>query len=84
MLKKLKEASGYPIYKVKVGVEGDMDMLKAIRDNTDAVIRVDANTGWDVNEAIEKINGMEKYDIELVEQPIPAKNYEGLKKIDRM
>ncbi len=81
MLKKLKEASGYPIYKVKVGVEGDMDMLKAIRDNTDAVIRVDANTGWDVDEAIEKINEMEKYDIELVEQPIPAKNYEGLKKI---
>ncbi len=81
MIKKLKEASNYPIIKVKVGVPGDLDMIKAIRDVSDATIRVDANTGWSVSEAIEKINQFEKYDIEFIEQPIIPKNYKGLKEI---
>ena len=81
MIKKLKEASNFPIIKVKVGVPGDLDMIKAIRDVSDATIRVDANTGWSVSEAIEKINQFEKYDIEFIEQPIIPKDYKGLKEI---
>ncbi|MBU4199744.1 MAG: dipeptide epimerase [Verrucomicrobia bacterium] len=83
MLKKLEEAREYPILKIKVGAPGDVEILKAIRDNTDAVIRVDANTGWGVDEAIKRINKMAEYNIELVEQPIPPKNFEGLRKISR-
>ncbi len=81
MLKKLEEAREYPILKIKVGVDNDMEMIRAIRDNTDAIIRVDANTGWGVDEAIEKINALEQFDIELIEQPIKAGDYEGLRKI---
>ena len=81
MLKKLREADNFPIIKVKVGVPGDLDMIKAIRDISDAKIRVDANTGWSVSEAIKKINQFEKYDIELIEQPIVPKDYEGLREI---
>lgn len=81
MVKKLKEASSYPIIKVKLGTNEDMEIMKALRDNTGAVIRVDANTGWEVDEAIKKINELEKFRVELVEQPIKHGNYEGLKKI---
>lgn len=81
MLKKLNEAREYPVLKIKVGVPGDMEMIKAIRENTDATIRVDANTGWRVEEAIEKIHELAAYDIEFVEQPIASGDYEGLRKV---
>lgn len=80
-LERLEAARQYPILKIKVGLPGDVDTVKAIRERTDAILRVDANCGWGVDEAIERINALEPYGIELVEQPIPAKNYEGLRKI---
>jgi len=81
MLAKLEEAREYPILKIKVGFDGDVETLQAIRDNTDAIIRVDANTNWTVDEAIERINRMEPLAIELVEQPIPPKDFDGLRRI---
>jgi L-Ala-D/L-Glu epimerase len=81
MINKLKEVKKFPIIKLKAGLDNDIEMIKAIRDNTDAKIRIDANTGWEVNEAIDIINEIEKYDIEFIEQPIKTGNYEGLKKI---
>jgi L-alanine-DL-glutamate epimerase-like enolase superfamily enzyme len=80
-LERLEAARQYPILKIKVGLPGDLETVKAIRERTDAILRVDANCGWGVEEAIERINALEAYDIELVEQPILAKNYEGLRKI---
>jgi L-alanine-DL-glutamate epimerase-like enolase superfamily enzyme len=44
MAKKAQEASDYPILKIKVGTPNDLDNLKAIRDVSEATIRVDANT----------------------------------------
>lgn len=84
MLTKLQEARGYPILKLKVGVAGDTERVKVIRDRTPAVLRVDANGGWkNAAEAIERINQLEAYDVELVEQPIPPGNYDGLRTIRR-
>jgi L-alanine-DL-glutamate epimerase-like enolase superfamily enzyme len=81
MKEKTKEAKDFSIYKVKVGVENDIEMVKAVREVTDAKIRVDANAGWTTDEAIEKINQLKEYDIEFVEQPTDPEDKEGLKKI---
>jgi L-alanine-DL-glutamate epimerase-like enolase superfamily enzyme len=78
---KTEEANDFLAYKVKVGVENDIEMVKAVRETTDAKIRVDANAGWTANEAIEKISRLKEYDIEFVEQPIDPEDKEGLKKI---
>ncbi|MFQ6031388.1 MAG: dipeptide epimerase [Candidatus Zixiibacteriota bacterium] len=83
MKEKTKEAKDFLIYKVKVGVENDVEMIKAIREVTDAKIRVDANAGWTPDEAIAKINQLAEYDIEFVEQPTDPEDKEGLKKIKR-
>jgi L-alanine-DL-glutamate epimerase-like enolase superfamily enzyme len=83
MKEKTKEAKDFLIYKVKVGVENDIEMVKAVREVTDAKIRVDANAGWTKDEAIEKINKLAEYDIEFVEQPIDPQDKEGLKKIKK-
>ena len=81
MAKKALIAKDYPILKIKVGTKHDLDIIKAIRDVTNAVIRVDANTGWTPKEAIKTINALAPYNIEFVEQPIVAQDLPGLKLI---
>ena len=81
MAKKALLAKDYPILKIKVGTKHDLDIIKAIRDVSAAIIRVDANTGWTHKEAIKKINAFEFYNIEFVEQPVPAHDLAGLKMI---
>ncbi|MBA2288584.1 MAG: dipeptide epimerase [Ktedonobacteraceae bacterium] len=81
MAKKARLAKDYPILKVKVGTKNDIDVLKAIREVSDATIRVDANAGWTPKEAIKNINELAPYNIEFVEQPIPARDLAGLKLI---
>jgi L-alanine-DL-glutamate epimerase-like enolase superfamily enzyme len=81
MKEKTKEAEGFLVYKVKMGIEGDMEMVKAVREVTDAKIRVDANAGWTVDEALEKIEKLKALDIEFVEQPIDPSDKAGLRKI---
>ncbi|MGR3309252.1 MAG: dipeptide epimerase [Candidatus Brocadiales bacterium] len=81
MCKKVEDAKDFPILKIKLGVKNDMEVLEAIRCKTDATIRVDANAGWTVSEAIKKINVMKDFGVELVEQPIQPGNIDGLKKV---
>lgn len=78
MVEKMK-AKPWPVYKVKVGTENDIDMVKALRQNTDSIIRVDANAGWTVEEALKKIPLLKELRVELVEQPLAQDNWEGMK-----
>ncbi|HVP36942.1 MAG TPA: dipeptide epimerase [Terriglobales bacterium] len=79
MQEKVREASGFLVYKVKVGVEYDLKMVEAVREVTDAKIRLDANCGWDLKEALKKLKVLEKFDIELIEQPVQPGNLEDLR-----
>jgi L-alanine-DL-glutamate epimerase-like enolase superfamily enzyme len=79
MARKALLARDFPILKIKVGTKNDLDSIKSIRDVTDATIRVDANAGWTPKEAIKNINAFAPYNIEFVEQPLPAHDLEGLK-----
>ncbi len=81
MARKALAAREYPILKVKVGTKQDIAILEAIREVSSATIRVDANTAWTPKEAIRTINALIPYDIEFVEQPIPAHDLLGLKLI---
>ncbi|MCY3770535.1 MAG: dipeptide epimerase [Gemmatimonadetes bacterium] len=69
--RKVGEAAGYPALKVKLGSERDLDIMRAIRSETDARIRIDANAGWTVDQAVEMVKCLEEFDVELVEQPLP-------------
>ena len=69
----------WPIYKVKVGYEGDVEMLAALRKYTEAPFRVDANAGWTLEEAMQKIPLLKDLGVEFVEQPLAKDNWEGMK-----
>jgi len=78
--KKVEEAAAFPVLKIKMGIGQDEATLQAIRAVTDKRLRVDANEGWKTKEeAVEKINWLERHGVELVEQPLRADMIEETK-----
>jgi len=72
MARKVREAAAYPVLKVKMGSDGDREVLQAVRDSTRATLRVDANEGWTPAEALGRLEWLHSLGVELVEQPLPA------------
>jgi L-alanine-DL-glutamate epimerase-like enolase superfamily enzyme len=74
---KVEEAAQFPVLKIKVGLDSDEATMAAVRAATKKPLRVDANEGWkDKEEAVRKINGLEKQGVEFIEQPMPAEMLE--------
>ena len=71
---KIKEA-GFPAIKIKVGKNGatDVERVRRIRETVgdEIPLRIDANQGWSVSEAITTLQAMAAYNIEHCEEPIP-------------
>ena len=78
MVEKIKEMP-WPIYKIKVGTENDIEIITELRKHTSSVIRIDANAAWKADEALEKINAFKDLGIELIEQPLAKDDWEGMK-----
>ena len=78
MLAKMKEKP-WPIYKIKVGTPDDIAIVKALRENTNAVLRVDANAAWSLETALTLIPQLKELGVELVEQPLAKDDWEGMK-----
>ncbi|HWR37935.1 MAG TPA: dipeptide epimerase [Patescibacteria group bacterium] len=78
-------AEGYTELKLKVGVDAALDIqrVQAIRQaiGPNVKIRLDANQGWQPKEAVRTIRKFEDLglDIELIEQPVKAHDFTGLK-----
>jgi len=79
MLAKLEEAATFPVLKIKLGSQHDLRIIEAIRKRTDRALRVDANEGWTREEALAKIRALKDFGVELVEQPLPAGDLEGMR-----
>jgi L-Ala-D/L-Glu epimerase / N-acetyl-D-glutamate racemase len=82
-------AWGHRTIKVKVGsadAERDIAAVRMIREavGPDVKLRVDGNMGWQTaKEAIRVIRVMEEQNLELVEQPLPAHDLDGMAEIRR-
>jgi len=78
---------GYPAIKVKLGesTKKDVERIKMIRDavGDDIPVRIDANQGWTVKEAIETLKELDEYDIEHCEEPIAKWNFMRLRKVKK-
>ena len=80
MLEKMNEKE-WPIYKIKLGTDKDIEIIEALRKNTDAIIRIDANAAWTAEDAIKKINVFKDLTVEFIEQPLAKDDWEGMKKL---
>lgn len=74
-------ASGFPILKIKVGGEQDEALLMAIRQATEARLRLDANAGWTREQAAQRLPRLAEYGVELIEQPLAVGDIEGLRRL---
>ncbi|MDH5367266.1 MAG: dipeptide epimerase [Cyclobacteriaceae bacterium] len=80
MVKKMQEFP-WPIYKIKLGTNEDLDIIRELRKYTDAIFRVDANCAWGVDETIFNSKELKKYNVQFIEQPLQADDWEGMKEI---
>jgi L-Ala-D/L-Glu epimerase len=74
-----RRARDHPALKVKVGGPEDLARLEAVRAETRAPLRVDANEGWTLEEARELMPALIDLGVELVEQPFPAGDLESFR-----
>jgi len=78
---------GYPAIKVKLGLNGktDVERIRAIRAavGNEIPLRIDANQGWKVKEAIETLNALKEFDIQHCEEPIARWKFMKLPKVKK-
>jgi len=75
-------SKGFKALKVKVGMDPseDFERIKLIREavGNEIEIRIDANQGWTPKQAIRILHEIERFGIEFAEQPVPARDMDGL------
>jgi L-Ala-D/L-Glu epimerase len=82
MVAKMKEMP-WPMYKIKLGTPNDIEIVKALRAESDAIFRVDANCGWTADETINNAIQLKALGVEFIEQPLKADDWEGMKAVGR-
>lgn len=78
LARKMAEAEPYRIWKVKMGVPGDRELIETIRRHTDRPLCVDVNQGWKSREeALDNILWLADRNVLFVEQPMDKHDLEG-------
>lgn len=83
MRDKVREASEYPILKVKLGTDRDVEILSTLRDATDRELRVDANCAWTARQAIRMLPVLDEFGVTVLEQPVAPTDLDGFLEIRR-
>ncbi|MDP9069620.1 MAG: dipeptide epimerase [Actinomycetota bacterium] len=81
MVERARGFEEYPVIKMKVGFDGDVDALARVREVFSGRIRIDANEGWEPDRAAASLREMERFDIELCEQPIKRGQVDALREV---
>ena len=81
---RVQAAASYPILKVKLGTARDVEIVRTIREHApEARIRVDANGGWNADQALAILPALAELGVELVEQPLAPGDRAGLERLRR-
>lgn len=80
MVNKIREFP-WPLYKIKLGTEDDIAIVKELRKHTDSVFRLDANAAWTVEQAIENSEALKELNVEFLEQPLKPGDVEGMQEL---
>jgi L-Ala-D/L-Glu epimerase len=72
-------AAHFPALKIKLGGPDDLATLEAVRAVFGGPIRVDANTGWQPDDAFALLPELERLGVELIEQPFPPHRLDQLR-----
>lgn len=81
MVAKLLEVPDWPTYKIKLGTDDDLLIVRELRRHTDAPFRVDANGGWTADQAIRLAPMLAGLGVEFIEQPLPSGDHDGARQV---
>ncbi len=73
----------WPIFKIKLGTEHDVEIVSELRKITDAIFRIDANCAWTVGETLKNAIQLKELGVEFIEQPLKADAWEGMKRLKK-
>jgi L-alanine-DL-glutamate epimerase-like enolase superfamily enzyme len=77
--RRVAEARDYPILKIKLGTDRDMEIVRIVRNAApEKRLRVDANAAWTPKQAVRMSDFLVEHGVEMLEQPVPASDVEGL------
>jgi L-alanine-DL-glutamate epimerase-like enolase superfamily enzyme len=77
--RRVAEAREYPILKIKLGTDRDMEIVRIVRNAApEKRLRVDANAAWTPKQAVRMSDFLAEQGVEMLEQPVPASDVEGL------
>ena len=82
MVAKMKEFP-WPIYKIKLGTDNDVAIVRELRKHTDAIFRIDANCAWTAKETINNAPLLKELNVEFLEQPLKADDWQGMEMVMR-
>ena len=80
LIQRVADAEQYPILKVKLGTDRDMEIVRVVREAAPSKrLRVDANAAWTASHAVKMIDFLADQDVEFVEQPVAQHDIDGLR-----
>ncbi|WP_111668824.1 dipeptide epimerase [Algoriphagus litoralis] len=80
MVSKMKEVA-WPIYKIKLGTDNDLEIVRELRKHTGALFRIDANCAWTAEQTIRNSEELARLGVEFMEQPLGKDDLEGMKEV---
>ncbi len=80
MISKIKEVQ-WPLYKIKLGTDHDIEIIRELRKHTDSIFRIDANCAWSAEQAILNSEELAKLNVEFMEQPLGKDDLEGMMEV---
>jgi L-Ala-D/L-Glu epimerase len=80
MVEKMNEMP-WPLYKIKLGTDHDLDIVRELRRHTEALFRVDANCAWTADQTIAYSHELKALGVEFIEQPLPAHDRKGMRQV---
>ncbi|PHN03630.1 dipeptide epimerase [Flavilitoribacter nigricans] len=82
MVAKMEETP-WPVYKIKLGTDHDLEIIRALREHTDAAFRVDANCAWTAEQTIALAPELKALNVEFIEQPLGMDDRAGMALVHR-
>jgi len=77
------EMPDWSLYRIKLGCRNDLEILRFLREKTNAPFHVDVNGGWTLEKALDMVEPLQRFGVQLLEQPLNAHNFEGMKKLKK-
>lgn len=80
MVNKVK-AHPWPLYKIKLGSPGQIDLLRTLRAVTDAPFNVDMNESWGFEDTKALLPDLQQLGVQLIEQPLAKDAWDAMKEL---